>query len=433
MKLAFISDTHFGDTNCTLINHAKMTKGAKFDAFAAAAGTDNDFLVLMGDIFDFSVSSYEDTYKRAKAFFELVKTENIAKSMIYVPGNHDFDMWHTVQQEFRIIHQVRRGKPAQWFRWSAPGFIDDRPGSATRGFHLPGPIDGPIDPAWPPDAKKLFLNGITINADKGLGPTNFYVAYPNLYMITDEESVLITHGHYLEAFWTLSGEWVRRITEGGESPEEKSLQDVTTENIVALNIPLCQLSCSGIGQAGKLTPLVQKIEHEVKRGDLDRVKRYLKRIKTALDEMTKLTWYNPKTWVRKWLTDLVSNKVEKEMIKALEERDSTRYSEEFITKEEVLQRFKRFYQASWREIQQLKKNHGLEMPQPRKVIFGHTHRPIKWLDPGAPNTTINSKSVRLYNTGGWLWKEDDKDKKEFCGAEVFTYNSDDGFRSTRIK
>ena len=425
MKLAFISDTHFGDPMCTLVNHRAMTKGAKFDLFAQAAGKDNDFLVLMGDIFDFSINSYEEVYKRAKVFFELVKKENIAKSIIYVPGNHDFDMWHTVQQEIRIIYQVRQGKPAQRFRWSLPGFIDDRTGSATRGFRLPGVVDF-VDPAAPSDANKLFLNGITLDPTGGGKATNFYVAYPNLYMITDTESVLITHGHYLEAFWTLSGEWVRKIA-------QKDLpQQVTVEDMVAFNVPLCQLSCSGIGQAGKLTLLVQKVQREVKEGDLDRVKRYLDRLVKGLDELTKAKLFNPKSWIREALTDLVTSQAKKKLIKVLKERDDTRYSEEFMTREEVLQRFKRYYQASWREIQQLKKNHGLEMRQPRKVIFGHTHRPIKWLDPGAPNTTVNSKSIRLYNTGGWLWRKNDKGKKEFCGAEVFTYNSQDGFESTRI-
>ncbi|MDH3890285.1 MAG: metallophosphoesterase [candidate division Zixibacteria bacterium] len=429
MKLAFISDTHFGDTNCALIDHANITRGNKFDLFAQAAGTGNDFLVVMGDIFDFSVSSYEDAYRRAKVFFELVKKENIAKSILYVPGNHDFDMWHTVQQEFRIIHQVRRGKPAEWFRWSLPGFIDDRKERGNkRGVYLPGPIDGPINPDAPPDANKLFLNGITLNPAGGGEATNFYVAYPNLYMITDKESLLITHGHYLEAFWSLSGEWLRKIA-------QKDLpQKVIIEDLVAFNVPLCQASCSSIGQAGKLTPLVQKIEHEVKYGNLKRVKRYLNRIVTALDEMTKLKWYNPETWVREWLTDLVANKVEKEVIKGLEEAEDTRYSEEFITKKEVLMRFKRYFQASLREIQQLKDEYGLEMSQPQRVIFGHTHRPIKWLDPKAPNTTVNKMSVRLYNTGGWLYRKNPKTKKtEFCGAEVFTYNSDDGFASTRIE
>ena len=432
MKLAFISDTHFGDRECTLIDYDTMTKGAKFDAFAAAAGKDSDFLVLMGDIFDFSINSYEEVYKRAKVFFELVKTENIAKSIIYVPGNHDFDMWHTVQQEIRIIHQVRQGKPAQWFRWSLPGFIDDRAGSASRGFHLPGPIVGPVDPAARPDAAKLFLNGISINADKGLGPTNFYMAYPNLYMIYEADGkprpIVITHGHYLEAFWTLSGEWLRKIAQG-DLP-----QQVILEDMVAFNVPLCQLSCSGIGQAGKLTPLVQEVQREVKDGDLDRVKRYLKRLDNTLDEMIKLKWYNPKTWVRECFTDLVSNKLENEVIKALEERDDTRYSEDFMTKEEVQERFKRYYQASLNEIQQLKQVHNLDMPQPRRMIFGHTHRPIKWEAPDAPTLTLDDgKSVKLYNTGGWLWKKDAKGEREFCGAEVFTYNSQDGFASERIE
>lgn len=435
MKLAFISDTHFGDRECTLIDYETIAKGEKFDAFAAAAGTDNDYLVLIGDIFDFSINSYEETYKRAKVFFELVKEQNIAKSMIYLPGNHDFDMWHTVQQEKRIIHQVRQGKPAQWFRWSSPGFIDDRSGTAEPGFRLPGVFGKDVvDPAAEPDTDKLFLNGISINAAKGLGPTNFYVAYPNLYMITDEESVLITHGHYLEAFWTLSGEWVRKITEEGELPEEKSLQEVTLENMVALNVPLCQLSCSGIGQAGSLTPLVQKVQREVKNRKFKRVERYLDRLTDGLDELTKVSLFNFGSWGTEVFTDIGARKAKKKLIKALKERDDSRYSTDLLSKPEVQERFRRFYQVSWREARQLKADHGLDMPQPRKVIFGHTHRPFGWDAPMTPPQILDDgKSVRLFNTGGWLWKYDDSLNQLFCGAEVFTYNSDDGFGSTRIE
>ena len=65
MKLAFISDTHFGDEMCTLVDHANLGPGQKFDSFASAAGRGNDFLVLLGDIFDFSIAPYEDVYPRA--------------------------------------------------------------------------------------------------------------------------------------------------------------------------------------------------------------------------------------------------------------------------------------------------------------------------------------------------------------------------------
>lgn len=426
MKLAFISDTHFGDQMCTLVNYRTLKKGTKFDGFAEAAGKNNDFLVLLGDIFDFSITSYEEAYKRAKVFFQLVKENRIAKNIIYVPGNHDFDMWHTVQQQIKIIYQVRKGKPALSFRWSLPGLIDDRSSSSKRGFLLPGVIDEPVNPDRKPSAERMFLNGITKNPDGGGSETNFYIAYPNLYMVTDKESVFFTHGHYLETFWVISGEWIRRIAREDLSDADR------LEDIVALNVPLCQLSCSGIGQAGKLTAVVQRVQRDVKDGVLGDVKKYAKRFEDALDELTKVKLLNPKSWVREWMLDKVSKEARKEFIKSLEERDDTRYSEAFVEREDVQQRFIRYYQASWKEIRQLNREFSFAIKQPRKMIFGHTHRPIKWAASNAPTTTVNGKSVRLYNTGGWLWKKSKNDTKEFCGAEVFKYDSVSGFDSRRV-
>lgn len=422
MRLAFVSDTHFGDNMCTLVNHKTFQPGIKFDAFSDAAGVGNDFLVMLGDIFDFSIAPYDQVYPHARAFFKLVRDNGIAKNIIYVPGNHDFDMWQTVQQQIRVIYQLRQGQSAKQARWSVPGLIDDRARSNTRGFSMPGVIDEPVSPNKRPSGEKLFLNCIT--RDPGDGPgkdTNFYVAYPNLYMVTDEHSVIATHGHYLETFWTLSGEWIKKVFK---------LQGANAvEDLVALNIPLCQLACSGIGQAGKLTTVIHKIQRQAKDGDLTDIKKYIDNLDNALDELTEAKWYNPKSWAEEVGTDALSNLVKKKVKKALENRDETRFSKKFADDDEVRERFKTYYRASWNEI----KGFNLGIPQPEKVIFGHTHRPIEWLAKKAPEAkVVGGKKVRLYNTGGWLLKKNKKGKKEFCGAEVFKYESGVGFSSVSV-
>lgn len=425
MKLAMISDTHFGDKLCTLVDHEQLTKGPKFEAFAQAAGKDNDYLVLLGDIFDFSICSYEKTYRRARVFFELVKQLEIAKNVIYVPGNHDFDMWQTVQQQINVIRQVRTGKDPKLLRWSVPGLIDERTNRPSRGFQIPGVLDDPIDPDLPPTGELLFLNGIT--GDDPLTRTNFYVVYPNLYMVTDTESVIITHGHYLEAFWSLSGEWLRKIA-------EDVLGDADTlEDLVALNIPLCELACSGIGQAGKLTQVVMDIEHEVKRGDYGRVERYIDRLDEAIDDMTKAKLLDPKSWGVELLTDLISNVVKGKLKESMRTMEGTRYDKGFEGREDVMTRFGQFYSASFKEIALLNAGSGYDIGQPRRMIYGHTHLPVKWGHRNARSRVVeNGKSVKLYNTGGWLWKESADGARKFSGAEVFVYESATGFGSHRV-
>jgi UDP-2,3-diacylglucosamine pyrophosphatase LpxH len=428
MKLVIISDTHFGDPMCALVDHKRLELGPKFrdfkDIVREVAGYDNDYLVLLGDIFDFSITSYKEAYQAAKVFFHAVKYEKLAKSIIYVPGNHDFDMWHTVEHQIRIIRQVREGREPKKFRLSAPGFIEERKGR-PKGFRLPGIIDEIIDPTTPPgnDHEKIYLDYIT---GKELQSTNFYFAYPNLYMATDNESIIMTHGHYLEAYWSMLGEWAVRIGRKGLEIG----QDLDIEEIVAINFPMCQLACSGIGQAGPLTKVVQKVQREVKDQRLKRVPVYLRNLQRELDKELDYGRWNP----LEWLSDLALRCGRRKVDKQLRGYRHTRLSEEFIDSrerpsKEVLRRFRNYYKASCLEVNKLNnpgndKKPKLEIPKPKTIIFGHTHRPIAWDDPDPPRPKVGvCDSVTLYNTGGWLWRKTMCGTRKFCGAAVFTYRN----------
>ena len=424
MKFAIISDTHFGDPMCTLVDHKTLSKGKKYDKFVKAAGVNNDYLILLGDIFDFSIASYSEAYRVAKAFFLQINKDDIAKNIIYVPGNHDFAMWNTVEQQIKTVYQVGKGRPAKEFSFSVPGFIDVRANSSNEGFQLPG-VTGVIDPDAEPTGVKLFLNSITKNEDGSGRETNFYFAYPNIYFVSGKESILITHGHYLDAFWSLAGEWELKIAR-----EDLKLGDeVDLREMVALNFPLCQLSCSGIGQARPLTELVRKVQREVKDRKFGRVERYLNNLDNEVDKLTPYKRWDP----REWGSDAVSNFLKKQILEAIKKSKDTRYSEEFIHKKEVLNRFRNFFESSWVEICQLNEEYDLSIPLPNKVIFGHTHQLVRWGAKDAPwAKVIGGNPVRLYNTGGWLWRLTQEGKREFCGAEVFTFENASGFASHTI-
>lgn len=428
MRIVIISDTHFGDPMCTLVDHEALMeyqsvkRGKKYSAFFEKAGQNNDYLILLGDIIDFSIVGYANAYKVAKAFFRLIKQDKIAKSIIYVPGNHDFDMWHTVEHQINIIYQVGKGRPARQFRWSVPGLIEDRKDRKNRGFQLPGVTDV-VNPEEV-TGEKIFLNYITKSGDDPKEETNFYFAYPNLYVVTDKESVLLTHGHYLEAYWSMMGEWVMKI--GQEDLRTGDALDLW--ELVAINFPPCQIACSGIGQAGPLTEVVRNVQREVKDQELERVEKYLNRLDDEIDKLTPYRFYDP----REWGIDLGSKYLRKKILKKLKAFKDTRYSEDFIVKKEVQDRFRNFYEASWVEIGKLNQEHGLNIPKPQKVIFGHTHRPIKWNDAEAPTQEIGETQVTLYNTGGWLWRKSKGGQRQFCGAAVFTYDPQHGFASHTI-
>ncbi|KJU84233.1 hypothetical protein MBAV_003573, partial [Candidatus Magnetobacterium bavaricum] len=75
---------------------------------------------------------------------------------------------------------------------------------------------------------------------------------------------------------------------------------------------------------------------------------------------------------------------------------------------------------------------GLGIAVPNRVVFGHTHQPIPWNAENAPRidgiyAPDSSAPMTLHNCGGWLQKNG-----VFCGAEIFLYDSANGFSSVGI-
>ncbi|ACL06645.1 metallophosphoesterase [Desulfatibacillum aliphaticivorans] len=265
MRLAIISDTHFGDPACGLVSKGTLDK-SRFNRFKEAAlkGEEPlDFLVLVGDVFDFAIASYEEAYDNAKVFFQAVngkikgeeKQPPMARQIIYVPGNHDGDFAHLVDYEVNVIKKIRKCEPPLSLDRSMPGVLDDRPDAPQKMQAIRAKeaevqdsqqtfSDGrPIKlhsffwpkkkPLWFHDEKArmenaaktgelkdmrdgIFLDRLFCDSDNDSPPEapKVWVCYPNLYLITpenkqkgrDEECVLITHGHYFETFWALGGQ-----------------------------------------------------------------------------------------------------------------------------------------------------------------------------------------------------------------------------------
>ncbi|MCX5849126.1 MAG: metallophosphoesterase [Deltaproteobacteria bacterium] len=426
MKFAIISDTHFGDDTSVLMTKNKSTDnieaGDKFKEFQKAVGKQNDYLILAGDIFDFSIAPYEKAYEYGRKFFQLIKKNNIADEIIYIPGNHDGDIWHIIQHQRSVINRLIKGELPKEYQHSVAGIIDDRKKSATKGFFLNKVTvrtkakSGSDEPKY----GRMFLDFITGEND----PINFNFAYPNLYIVTDNESVLVTHGQYLESYWSILGEYLNKIAN-----DDLKVGEVDIEEMVEMNFPLNQLACTGLGQAGVLTELVRQIQLDAKNKELKRITKYLDRLRNVIDKMTDYPWYK---FYKEKIEDYLLEKIQEEILNAISGIEKSRYSEEFIYKKEVKDRFFNFYNASMLELGAINETHqGINIPAPSRIIFGHTHQPISWNEKNPPKmNTVSSASPRrvtLHNTGGWL-----ENNGSFCGAEVFTYETGKGFSSVSI-
>jgi UDP-2,3-diacylglucosamine pyrophosphatase LpxH len=388
-----------------------------------------DYLVMLGDILDFSVTGYEVAYRSAKAFFARLLADGIAQQVIYVPGNHDFDIWHTVEHQVNVINQLKQGQLPRAFKRAVPGIIDDREGQTRNKLRLP---DVTAKPEWHENRRpygNLFLDHITrLPATEGrpraVGPKlPFNFAYPNLYLVTDAgESVLLTHGHYFEAYWSLASDWAMRLARDDLGLEEGEL---SLQDMVGINLPLNQLACSGIGQARPLTRVARAVQREATAGRTDRLAKYLDRLERALRSGAgrSLPVRTVHAWALRWLS--------RRFLDSVATLESSRYSADFTRRPAVRQRFRSYYRQSLGELRRISESHGIRVPEPAHVVFGHTHQPIPW---GSEELidVVDGRTVRLCNTGGWIWNPAGG-AQHFNGAEVLLYETGRGIWSESVR
>lgn len=433
MRIAIVSDFHLGDPMATIAvrdeKSGQIRLGPMYNEFKIkindkSGGQPLDYLVLMGDILDFSIASYNEAYAIGQYFFQQLKDDKIAHEIIYIPGNHDFDLWHTVEYQTNVTWKLQRGKLPVPFRMSVPGIIDERKkgNNSIKGFTLHNVT--PRSEKNQPRYAGLFLDKIT------KPDTYFNFVYPNLYLVTDEHTVLITHGHFLEMYWPFLGEWVLKIVSSDLQLKVPGSLDLI--EMVGINFPFNQLASSGLGQSGPLTPIVQEMMQDIKNKDLDQLKTYFDQLWCELKKIVKkgfpslmLKFPPVKKWIKNKIFDSVNS------------MGSSRYDKQFLDHLEVRERFVEFYKSTIAEINEINRVYNTEIPAPTRMIFGHTHESISWEAPDAPYIELkqlpkDKQPLRMYNTGGWLNGNDKNGNLNFGGAEIFYYETNKGISSVKV-
>jgi len=443
MKLAIASDIHLGDPECVLVDvDPQSPTGWRlapfYDRFKTAVQSGNRYLVLIGDIFDLSIANYTQAYGAAKTLLQAVNRDGLADEIIYVAGNHDFSVYRTFVHQRNVINRIRNEKLPTTF-WTVPGVLDDSPGAPpdpVNGQPLRGELVLPdVRPNRGPGPRYagLFLDDLSaVPADPATGspakpglPVNF--AYPNLYFVeSDGTAWLITHGHYLQDYWSLGGRVACRMAydDLGLRP---GACDMTLEDLVGFNVPLGELDSASLGQAGKLSAVFRDLQQETRDGDTRRMSRYMRRAIAWLTE--ELPW-----WAQPARLPLhVALDATRHLITdAVRDHPDVRYDPQFLLRPPTKAHFESFYQASLQELSRLRahpKRPQPDLPNPHRFLFGHTHRPIP-LNRYVP-LEVGGSPIRFFNTGGWLWRKANHTGSQ-VGAAVFTYETEAGFSSTLL-
>ncbi len=379
MRIGVISDLHLGDRRCRLLRDGTVTETYRQFKDAVLEFTEGDpldYLVLNGDILDFSINSFEDSCNTARPFFQALQADHLCREIIYIPGNHDKHIWDAVEWETCIIRRLRAHRRPRPFKRTQPGVIDLT--SETPVLELTGVSRAPARNTY----GTLFLEGLF---KKGkVIPIS--IVYPNLYIGTTSGVVLITHGHMLELAWVLLSELLSGLPE---------FSMIGIRELEEYNIPITAVICTGVGQAGKVSRLFYTIQQEAKLGRTDTLRRVLDRVNPTAEKMIELSG------LYEVLDNILLYALKRAIISIAERVTDARYDRDFFNRDSVRKRFFRFYAASCSQAEEL----GL--PPPERIIFGHTHEPIP-ADAPMIVEEVSEPSVRrlyLYNTGGWLEAE----------------------------
>ncbi|MCL6284170.1 hypothetical protein M3P21_11600 [Ruegeria sp. 2012CJ41-6] len=238
-----LSDMHFGADN-SILTRLTSTDGAvdsnhPSDLLVQLVGclrhlinSNHDAalptLILNGDILDLAFSTKTVSAMAFQQFLELAMPEDpdgrlFSTRMIYLPGNHDHNLWQTCRE--------RR-------------FADQLATSDWRDRAPPVPHTTPL---LNPDPLPNFLLEAIGRRLPWLSDFSVETVYPNLAFATDDKLVIYTHGHFIEDVYLLASSFADSLFPDTKPP-------VTMEQWEAQNFAWIDFVWSVVGRSGRIGP-----------------------------------------------------------------------------------------------------------------------------------------------------------------------------------
>ncbi len=404
-RIAVISDLHLGAGESVLVL-GKPTDDAStywtldLDTLgalrkAAMGGSDQklDALVILGDLFDLSLASFEESWQAAKVFFTAL--QDWTDRIVYVPGNHDFTMWHYLEQDIHVTSRTQANPPRdpRPFRYTVPGILHQGQFANCKPMFLSG-----LD-------EELGKNGYTGGFFKGLWQGDgkeFLVAYPNFYVLDDKgQLTLLTHGQYFDGFWNGLGRVVLKAAYDEVALQDKTGKTMTIHEMVQLNYPTSVLNASAIGQAGIFADLARKLHDDFGKENYKRAEKILDRLFVLLRAQVSIAgWLG---WLKEWVVKKVLDKIKQHIEEKVFTHDNpivARFNQEYVLQnQKSIESYVRMSQEEFTAIAPKPSAYRIE-----RLVFGHTHEPSRAGEQEKLIMHQDGHPVVCRNTGGWVLK-----------------------------
>jgi len=197
-RIVAISDTHFGDTTQLLAEREQVDRLVEV---LSGRGEISE-LVLLGDLLDLWTRTLVPALRDARYFIEAVsRLENVGK-VVYVPGNHDHQMF---MDAFHLEVDIR----IMQGDLTVPKFMPARSYGDT------------------------VISGLASHRTR----VEFEMVYPFIVREVAGREVVLTHGHHLD-FYSASFGWVKTFWLGRHIIRKRK-QRATLHDIEMANIPFC--------------------------------------------------------------------------------------------------------------------------------------------------------------------------------------------------
>ena len=435
MKIMVMSDIHLGDSD-SLFNENRLEQTFQ-DLFHCPPEQYPrcDVLILNGDILDFAINSFEVSYKMAKPFFQFVYDNEIAKLVLYVPGNHDRQVWDALQWQVKVMIPIEKDNDPVALEQINPAFIDFREDGIIHFPMMKHSTFNMHTDMSNPKIGDVFLKGLI---DFGDDPHDFkiLVAGPMVFInlntkanqLQPSDLLMIAHGQHLETGWV----FITELLNGYKLPadpsigwnEEVKFGNYSLEQLEQYNYLITSLIGTDCGQAGEVSRLVYTIERMVRSQDATKQEHYrqlFKMLQAAVNnnlinmfmpykkgktfwekvkDALSVLWMAPGRGAAKvglgWMENLLTPKPDEETSKYYVPmiRDPNKPTKRY---------FHSFFSACNVVLHRHFGESGIitGLPEvPGKIIFGHTHYCV--LDPAQSTVRYKGTPVELYNSGGWL-------------------------------